>query len=432
MSDAKNSHMQASDMIKRWARSNYLWVILLLCFTGFAFGELYRNIYALIGISGLYLLIKHRKSLSVDPRMRYFALLFMCLWLPMLTALVDAEYLQRSLGTTLRFLVYFLAAAAIIRLTLTQQIAHKLLFGTYAVMLFMSLDGILQWLTGSNILGYPLYNGHRVVGLFYPEPSFTLFLAIFSPLFFEAVRKIQHQYRWAWLTLIPFVTAIILGGSRTAWMLFIIAILYYGVFYLHTQKEIRWKQLLSKGAAVLLLVGIAMAQSSWIQERAAVVSQLFSGDYNAANIATANRLPLWETAVTMAKDNWLNGVGPRAYSASYEKYAPAGDFWLDHKVRQPHMLILEIATDTGLIGIIGYFLFLGVLFRRLWRLSGSHHTDAVPWGICAAVAAFPLSAAMPLYGFFYAQLVWLPLTIFVALQWPKPPRNDSKVSLNNS
>ncbi len=401
-----------------WLRDNSLWLLLLVSFVGFAFGELYRNIYALVAIAGLYILYKHKTSLFSDPGIKFFTAFFACLWLPMLIALIDAEYLARSLGTTLRFLAYLLAGITIITLLRAPKMANKLLFACYAVMLLMSLDGLLQWATGSNVLGYPLYGGSRVVSFFYPEPSLTLFLAIFSPLFFEATRKLQSNHRWAWISIIPFVTTIVLGGSRTAWMLFIIAILYYGIFYLHTQKEIHWRKLLTKGLAVVLLGGLAMSQSNWIQERATVIGQLFSGDYHSANAATSNRLPLWETAVTMATDRWVNGVGPRAFSQSYEQYAKEGDLWAEQKVRQPHLLLLEIATDTGLIGLTGYTLFMWLLLRRLWSLSASSQREAVPWGICAAVAAFPLSAAMPLYGFFYAQLLWFPLTIFVALQFP--------------
>ncbi len=399
-----------------WLRDNSLWVLLLASFIGFAFSELYRHIYMLIAISGLYILFKHRKTLVFDPRIKYFVILFASLWLPMLIALIDAEYMQRSLSTTLRFFAYFLAAIAIIKLVDTQHVTNKLLFGTYMVMLLMSLDGLLQWFTGSNVFGYPLFNGRRVVGMFYPEPSLTLFLAIFSPLFFEALRKLQPKYGWVWLSIIPFVTTIILGGSRTAWMLFIVAVLLYGIFYLRTRTVVSWKKLLLQGFVIVLFGGVALSQSNGIQERALVITQLFSGDYVAANAATANRLPLWETAVSMAVDNWVNGVGPRAYSMTYEKYAKAEDYWINQKVRQPHLLFLEIATDTGVIGLMGYFLFITLLLRRLWSLSGDHQSDAIPWGICAVVAAFPLSAAMPLYGHFYTQLLLLPLTIFVALQ----------------
>ena len=132
---------------------------------------------------------------------------------------------------------------AILYHTGNERTEHKLLFACYGVMLFMSLDGLLQWATGSNIFGYPSFSDRRIVGIFYPRPYLSLFLAIFSPVYYEAVRKLSVRYRWAWLSLFPLFAVILLGASRTAWMLSFFATLGYGYYYIRSQQQKSWRKL---------------------------------------------------------------------------------------------------------------------------------------------------------------------------------------------
>jgi len=333
----------------------------------------------------------------------------------MAISLVDAEFLNRSLSTTLRFLGYLFAAISIIHLA-RQQSMDKLLMGCYGVMLFLSLDGLLQWLTGTNILGYPAYRDLRIVGMFFPEPYLSLFLATFSPLFLEASRQLQQRFNYAWLGFLPFIAIIVLGGSRTAWMLFAIAFIVYGIYFLQIQKKINWRRLALQSSGVAIALAIAISQSSYIQTRIELASGLFSGDYQQANQATSARLPLWQTAIKMTEENWFNGVGPRAFTLSYDQYSDTNDYWHNRPTGQPHLYILEISSETGLVGVIGYLTLLALLLARLWKLSRQGAHPAIPWGIAALIAGFPLGAAMPIFGYFAAQLFWFPLIIFFALQ----------------
>lgn len=406
----------ANHALPGWLARNYLWLFLLTTFAGFAAGQLYRHLFALLAILGVVFLVRHAKSLWQDQRLKILLLLFACVWLPMVIATIDAEYFSRALRTTLRFSAYFFAGVAAIRLASKQKFSDRLLMGSFAVMLFMSLDGLVQWAFGSNFFGYPAFIDSRIIGVFHPRPYLALYLAIFSPIFFEAVRRLASSYRWAWVLLIPFFMVLILGASRTAWMLALFALVCYGIYFLRIQSTVSWRKLLSKVLLVGLLSTAMLYQSDYLEKRLVVIADLFSGDYTLATKATSERLHLWLAAVDMVKDKWINGIGPRGYQYTYQAYLPED---ITDTARAttgpPHLLLLEVAAEAGLIGVIGLLVFLVVLISRLWTLSSRGISDAVPWGLCALTAAFPLSAAMPLYGYFYAQLLWFPLVIFVAL-----------------
>ncbi len=398
-----------------WFKQHYLCLVVLATFIGFAADPLYRHLFSILAVAGLYLIITRHRSIMQHPQIRHFTILFSCLWLPMCISLIDAEFLYRSLDTTLRFLGYLFAAIYIIFVA-KQQSLNKLLFACYGFMLFLSFDGLLQWSTGSNLFGYPAFSDSRLVGMFSPDPYLGLFLAVFAPLFFESTRQLQQRYKFAWLGLIPFILVILLAASRSAWMLLAIASMCYAIYFLRIQEKINWRRFALQLSSVAITIAIVISQSSYMQTRIQTASHIFSGDYELANQASSLRLPMWQTAITMTKDNWINGVGPRAFSPSYDQYSDSDNVWYNKPTGQPHLYILEISAETGLIGVLGYMSLLALLLIRLWKLSKQGPHPAIAWGMCALIASFPLSAAMPLFGFFAAQLFWFPLIIFYALQ----------------
>ena len=97
---------------------------------------------------------------------------------------------------------------------------------------------------------------------------------------------------------------------------------------------------------------------------------IFSYDYEQADVATARRLDLWKTSIAIFRGNWVNGTGPRSFRNVYSGYADADDFWMENGrsgQTHPHQFVMEIAAETGIIGIIGYFLFWLSLLVAMWR-----------------------------------------------------------------
>ncbi|HID86926.1 MAG TPA: O-antigen ligase domain-containing protein [Anaerolineae bacterium] len=89
------------------------------------------------------------------------------------------------------------------------------------------------------------------------------------------------------------------------------------------------------------------------------------------NFATIERLAHWQAALGMWRDHpWL-GVGIGNYVAAYPRYAlPRWDDPLGHA----HNYYLNIAAETGLVGLVAYLLFLAAAFWQTWRaaLRASH------------------------------------------------------------
>jgi O-antigen ligase len=158
-----------------------------------------------------------------------------------------------------------------------------------------------------------------------------------------------------------------------------------------------------------------------LDKRIDVSMGLFSENWQEINRATAHRLPIWRTAIHMFEHNWINGVGPRGFRYVYAKYAAPNDFYLRdgrHGQTHPHQFVLEVAADTGVIGLVGFALFWVVLIRFGRRVM-RERPDAVPWLLSVAVAWFPLNAHMALYASYWSSVAWWLLGAAVAV-WRRP------------
>jgi len=124
--------------------------------------------------------------------------------------------------------------------------------------------------------------------------------------------------------------------------------------------------------------------------------------------ATSMRTPIWDTGYEMFKQNWFNGVGPRGFRYVYHEYADDDNFFVQGDRRgqtHPHLVFLEIAVETGLVGIIGFIFFYSAVLRFWWR--GRHDSNTVAWTSSLLAATFPFNAHMAFYGSYWSGFMWL-------------------------
>lgn len=377
----------------------------------FALGSLYKHLFGVCALAGVFLLFKKKRIIKTHE-LSLFVFLFLCITLPLFISLIDSPQFERSFSAAIRYLVFLFAGIALVYVTkgATQD---KLQYGILGVLIFWSLDGLLQFFSGYNLFFFP-YSGQRVTGFFHPNPDLGTFMAIFSPLVFEACRKLSLKNKAAWWLLLPFITTILLGGSRTSWLLLLVAAVLYFFYWVRVVKTFNWFVLLARAGVMVALIVVFVLFNPWLKDRITPLSQLTTGDYAQTNQATSNRIPLWEVAVKMFRENWVNGIGVRAYELEFDKYANADNYYYHKRRGQPHLFILEIAAETGIIGLLGYVLFLLALVKMAWTIRYTHF-EAMPIFIAILICVFPLSSGIPFYGYQVSALTFYLLTLlFIA------------------
>ena len=390
-------------------RNNLAPILLITALFLFISKSLYNVPIGIMALIGVWYSIKHAKKLLQDPFIRGYILLFFCLWIPMLVSFVDAVNYGRSAETVfsyLRFLFFGIYVLVEIR---TPDILKKIQVVIFAIVAFWCIDAIIQLLFKIDLFGYP-YRPGDITGMFYPRNTIAHVTASLSPFYFETIRKRSDRLPWLWLLLLPLFMVILFSGRRAAWIMLAISCTGY-LYYLFSLSGLsaHWGKKLVPIAAVIGIVCMtAIATSRPLQDRIRITMELFSGDYQKIDKATAMRLPIWNTALAMFRDNWINGVGPRGFRYAYKSYSAPDDYWVERgaalPTTQPHQIILEILTETGIIGFIGLGSFVYVFYRLVKNRNLLF--QCYPGLLAILVAIFPLNSNLAFFSSYWASMFW--------------------------
>ena len=399
----------------------------LACLALLPFGGLYNvPLLALCGLGLLCLASRPREALGNDG-LRLLLVLFLCFWLPMTISAVDAVNPVDAWRKVGSFLVLFLAGAYMAMALRRRVDLQRLLVGVSIVCVFWGVDASWQFMHGFNLLGDP-YEGGRVPGIFYPDLKLGIVLVTLSPFVFEAKRRLAGRCAWVLLALVPFFAAIALSGSRSSWIVLLVVLGGYG-WYLF-----RWAEAPARGRAVLrvAVVGVfacgmlagsfpeaAGQMKGLLVERVAPVVDFVRDDFQTSESTTEPiraRLTFWESAARVFRNHWLNGVGPRGFRKVHPDHAPAHDVHVQRgqTSNYPHLVVFEIAAETGVIGLLGYLAALVVLVRRFLDMNRTKLAHGFPYLLAGVVALFPFATHLAFYSHFMGVLIWWTIAVSVA------------------
>ncbi|MEC8159193.1 MAG: O-antigen ligase family protein, partial [Pseudomonadota bacterium] len=132
---------------------------------------------------------------------------------------------------------------------------------------------------------------------------------------------------------------------------------------------------------------------------------------------------LWELSWQAFMDHWLTGVGMRGFGT----YALATDVSTIPGLAETwhsHLTILEVISETGLVGLLGY----GLLLRWLWGYVQDDRMHVAVAGLTALLAVFPLGTAVGMYSYIGGNLIFLTFTLLIALDRDCPQITETSAS----
>ena len=337
-----------------------------------------------------------------------------------LISCVDSTELKGSLTATfgaIRFAALIIAAA---QLSGAQRVFLSKLAG---VMLgIWCLDALVQATSGFSLGGRG--NADRISGVFGDD---NLKLGLVTATLAPIALFVAQRFRPAWFSpklrfvglfavWLIFAAVILLAGARAGWVMFALVSVLWGLqLGGYNLRKVGLGLLLGLSTAIAL-AAILNATNSRFAQRVERTMAIF--DLQTADFALAGRVPIWKTAVSMAVAHPINGVGVRAFRYAYPEFAQANDPWV-HTIpapnnteaqaigaSHPHQLLLEILTETGLIGLLLWAFAVFVLVRA-WRNAGpAQRAQAWPYGCALIVLTFPINTHTALYSAFWASVLW--------------------------
>ena len=407
---------------------HFTWLI-FSCFLLFSFKRSVELPLLIMAIGGGALLYQYGRTFFQEPAVRLFTLLFACIWLPMLLSVPDSYDVKKSGSTALVFIRFYLSSLFIIwALSKPDQVSllFKLLAGLTA---FWVVDALFQATTGHNFLGYAQIPS-RLNGIF-GERQLRLgnALPVLAPFLILALRK-----KTALMLLATAVSGavVILAGSRGGWVSFGLVCIW--LIFSETQR--RGVPLWKAGvvAALIGLVGtFAAFENPGAKQRLDQTLLLFSGDEAKIDQALSLRWTLWKNAFAMIGAHPVNGVGVRAFRYAYPEFAQPDDPFLSMNEASgrptgafySHQILLEVTTETGLIGLAGLGLFY-LLLVRSWRLaSQERRIQSLPFAMGLLAWIFPFNTHPSFYTAQWSVLIWLMIALLCASLLPLQRKADT-------
>lgn len=335
--------------------------------------------------------------------------LFASYWLPELLSSPDAVNGRRALRESLLDLRY-LPFLWLVAIAVANERGRKLTFAGLAwIVLLWVVDGAVQALTGWSLGGYA--SADRLSGVFGADNlKLGLVLASLAP--FPLTYAGNRFGIVGWLLMAAALgVVVLLAGARASWLTLAL-VLVFSVWQQFGRK--RALALLGLGAVVLFAV--SMVFSDKLQERVERTSAMLDGGSEGLDFALSGRLSIWRTGVDMALANPINGVGVRGFRDAYATYAAKDDPWLvddEHRAAfHAHQIVLEVASETGLIGLL---LWLGgaALAWRAWRFASPEARErARAPALALLVTVFPLNTHLAFYSTFWGGLTLLLAALF--------------------
>jgi O-antigen ligase len=406
----------------------FTWLI-FFCFLLFPFRRSVELPLLIMTIGGGVLAYQYDRPFFQEPAIKLFTLLFVCIWFPMLISFPDSYDLEKSAGTVLTFIRLYLSGLFVIWVMSNQEQASLLIKLLAGLTAFWVVDALFQAATGHDFFGYAQIPS-RLNGVF-GERQLRLgnALPVLAPFLILALRK-----RAALMLLATVMSGavVILAGSRGGWVSFGLVC----VWLILSETQRRGVPLWKAGvvAALIGLVGtFAAFENPGVKQRLDQTLLLFSGDEAKIDQALSSRWTLWKDAFAMIDAHPVNGVGVRAFRYAYPEFAQPDDPFLsiNEASGRPtgafysHQIILEVTTETGLIGLAGLGLFYFLLVRH-WRLaSQERRIQSLPFAMGLLAWVFPFNTHPSFYTAQWSVLIWLMIALLCASLLPLQKTGDT-------
>jgi len=345
--------------------------------------------------------------------------LFAAYWLPQALSAIDAVDVGRALreaAVDLRYLPFLWLVAASVANTRARRTTFnglavivgiwtldalaQVAFGTSP--LFWGLDQLKQWISGRPMCTVEQMAGiDRLSGFLGPcNRKLGVVMASLSPfLLFAAAARLRVA---GWLLASAAIgVVVLLAGARAAWITYALVLVFSG------WKLLGWKRLLGVFGFGFLLLGVLTVASTQVRERILLTTHALTADEAGVDTALSGRAQIWSAATCMIAKHPINGVGARGFRQAYPDCdaSPASrPAWGQGPAFHAHQLVLEVLSETGVIGLL-LWLAGAALAWRAWRYASPVAKErARPAMLALAVTVFPFNTHLAFYSTFWGGL----------------------------
>ncbi len=405
--------------IKKFDNLHYLVILLPLAIVS---GPLIPDL--IISLVSLYFLIFHFDKIKIFyNKYTFLKILIIFCFINILISLFSENILLsvKNSITYLRFPL-FLMAICFFSKNKDKLFLYIYIF-LFLTILVLCLDAFLQYFSGKNILGYVSNSRNRISGFFNDEFILGSYLTRFTPILialFFYLKNNRQKYSIILISGLSFFTVLI-SGERTALgiSLFFYISLFIFVINLSTKNKLFLTLIL---VSVLTLT---ISSSTTLKERYIKTTMLqinaMTENKEDADIGIYNNQHLKHLKVSyqIFKEKPFFGHGNKMFAQiCFERYFVPDGRCSTH----PHNFLAQILVENGIVGGVIYLALFFCLIIYFFNDYKNKNKETLTILLICILSLFPFFPSGNFYNNMMSIFLYLPLTMFFALNENKRPR----------
>ena len=288
-------------------------------------------------------------------------------------------------------------------------------------------DSFIQFIFGTNIIGYEIVDKNRLSSFFGDESILGSYLLKFLPFLYLIITKNLNNKKIFVFTLflIAFSDIIIfLSGERASFILMVLLTIYFIFMF----KNLRLIRIVLFSVTTIIIVSIFFNSDPVSKRYLKTVKEIVKNDDYVNNLILDKSLidtkyyiispthhNYFLTALNMFKDNKIFGQGPRSY-----RYLCDDDNFKINKYScstHPHNYYMQILAELGLIGFIFLMLFYLYICYRIILIIVSKEPKNNSYMICILsfflINLWPLTSTGNFFNNWISILIYLPISFYL-------------------
>ena len=340
----------------------------------------------------------------------------------LISALLSDYKLISSVKSFLYFRFGFFALSFYFILSINKNLIKYLFISLFFCFLFLVFDGFFQYITGSNILGFPKY-GVRVSSVFENEFIYGSYLSRLMPtlialFFIHNLERKGYNFYFFWFLILMTILIIFLSAERAAFFLTVLSCVYLIIMINKFSKYF-----LIIFSTAFILITITALQNKEIKTRMIDLTKeqigLNKGDQLGNTSLYRGHFLIAED---LFKSNKLIGVGPKNYRkhcSNNKKYSTRPYVCTTH----PHNTYVQLLAETGITGflmIFGLFIFFSYnsakhIFLKLFQKKETFNLPKICLMSSMLISLWPLVSTGSFFNNYINIIYFFPIGIFLWL-----------------
>ncbi len=308
-------------------------------------------------------------------------------------------------ATWLRFVVFAAAAEDWI---LDRRWLRRLIVVTAVTLLLVGVDAIFQYVVGHDLLMHPKQDPYRLTGPFTHQVVGVYMMRLLFPALLGL---------WAWGVARPaarpaavvlgsvVACAVFLSGERMAFLLVLLGLLATLMLWLGLKRALAF-------AGVAVLVGGVVFLFG--RHQIAVNRQFMATLGNIEHFSESGYAHLWRSGLKVGSARPLTGVGPHNFRVACSRPGIGMPPTFSRRCNlHPHNMYIQWFAESGIPGLVGFVVLVGVWLRRLWRTGRQVNWSG--WLTGPAIGVFVYLWPLGPTGGFFSN--WNAVTFWLVLGW---------------